>query len=322
MSHRTRHTSRDRSHHSSHHKYDKYEGRRHRDDSKDLDRYHSRKSSRRDRSHERSRDRSHSRYHRSKSPNHSSRHYHDDNYRSDYKSKNYKDSHDSKSRYDSNENSNSKSMLVAESTFSMDSIDQLLDYRKIGESQQTQYSNFDDNFDIEAQPKTISTDDVDNANKDPYENDAVLEAEKERIQKETLLRLQKHLENEGKKYPPAKSQASHPIFANDGSFLEMFKSMQGNMQQHQIPIQQPELPKPTAIASSSSASNSIARLKPIKRRGGKILKTGIVQKQRIVEDAEEVETQPNDSWNAYLKEVKRYKNVTCSDDNMTRSLVK
>lgn len=151
---------------------------------------------------------------------------------------------------------------------------------------------------------------------DPDGPDAVLEEEKQRIQQATMQRLQQHLEKEGKAYPPPKPQASHPIFANDGSFLEMFKSMQGNMQ-----------PQPSAVVAQAkpvaptiAVVNPITRFQPIKRRGAKILKTGIVQKQRIVEEADEPQT--SDSWSAYLKEVKRYKNVTCSDENMTRSLVK
>lgn len=98
---------------------------------------------------------------------------------------------------------------------------------------------------------------------------------------------------------------------------------QQQMQQTPAPQQaasdaQPKLSVPTA----STATNPINRFQPInRRRGAKILKTGIVQKQRIIEEPTE-EAAPSDSWNAYLKEVKRYKTVTCSDDNITRSLVK
>lgn len=103
--------------------------------------------------------------------------------------------------------------------------------------------------------------------------------------------------------------------------------MQGNMQQQQQPTTAPQQaaadaqPK-LAVPMASTATNSINRFQPInRRRGAKILKTGIVQKQRIIEEPTE-EAAPSDSWNAYLKEVKRYKTVTCSDDNITRSLVK
>lgn len=156
----------------------------------------------------------------------------------------------------------------------------------------------------------------------PAPFDPVAEEEKERIQRETYVRLQQYLVTEGKSYPAPKAQASHPIFANDGSFLETFKSLQGQMQQQQELLQpaQPEVAKPKEPAA---AVKEVARAPPtIKRRGGKILKTGVVRKQRIVEDADDAESQPKDSWSAYLKEVKRYKNVTCSEENMTRSLVK
>lgn len=163
---------------------------------------------------------------------------------------------------------------------------------------------------------------VDAGVEQPAPFDPVAEEEKERIQRETYVRLQQYLVTEGKSYPAPKAQASHPIFANDGSFLETFKSLQGQMQQQQELLQpaQPEVVKPKEPAA---AVKEVARAPPtIKRRGGKILKTGVVRKQRIVEDADDAESQPKDSWSAYLKEVKRYKNVTCSEENMTRSLVK
>lgn len=163
------------------------------------------------------------------------------------------------------------------------------------------------------------------------EPDSELEKEKQRIQRETMERLQKHFEKEGKAYPPPKPQASHPIFANDGSFLEIFKKTIQQQQQQQstsssslsaiataaIPAKESQN-KPTV--SAAATSNPAIPILPVKRRGAKILKTGIVQKQRIMEETED--PQPADSWNAYLKEVKRYKTVTCSDDNITRSLVK
>lgn len=58
-----------------------------------------------------------------------------------------------------------------------------------------------------------------------------------------------------------------------------------------------------------------------KRRGGKILKTGIVQKTKITDESVTEET-PNDAWSLYLQEVKKYKNVSCDADSKTRPLVK
>lgn len=175
--------------------------------------------------------------------------------------------------------------------------------------------------------------------------DAELEKEKERIQREAMERLQRHFEKEGKAYPPPKPQASHPVYANDGSFLEIFKrTVQQQQQQQQSSVSTSSSSSSSLLASAAAISaatstaiapnesqtkptistaaktNTVIPVLPVKRRGAKILKTGIVQKQRIVEEVED--PQPADSWNAYLKEVKRYKTVTCSDDNMTRSLVK
>ncbi|XP_031625037.1 serine/arginine-rich splicing factor 4 [Contarinia nasturtii] len=357
MSHRSRRgDDQDRSHSS--HRYEKYEHRHRRDDSRDRDYYHSKSSSsRRDKYRSRSRSpsyssKSYTRHHRnsrSRSPVHSSRHYRsrsrspgysnsrhqDDYHRSHHRSRDHKDDHrdlrESKSR-DSREHSQSR-YNIHEKFDTKNSIDkpytkheEVASNNMIDRAGSSAISSQTNENAHSEQPKTITY--------DPNDPDAVLEEEKQRIQRETLERLQKHLEAEGKSYPPKKPQASHPIFANDGSFLEMFKTIQGNMQQQQHFQQQPQLipqsqstsgiaqpTKPTA--PTSSTANSINRFQPInRRRGAKILKTGIVQKQRVVEETDEATAASNDSWNAYLKEVKRYKTVTCSDDNMTRSLVK
>lgn len=356
MSHRSRRSDdRDRSH-SSH----RYEHRHSRHDDSRDDResyYHSsKKSSRRDKSRSRyrnSRSRSpsygsknYSRHHRgsrSKSPGHSSRHhhhsrsrspaYHSSRHNDDYhRSHRHKELPDSKLQHNSREHSQTKHSTVSHEVFGVnikqqipkyDTSNQIINERgPMSISNQINDSSLsNDYYCASDEPKTVPF--------DPNDPDAVLEEEKQRIQRETLERLQKHLQAEGKAYPPPKPQASHPIFANDGSFLEMFKTMQGNMQQpqQQQQIQTPQLnsievqPKPS-VPITSTITNPINRFQPInRRRGAKILKTGIVQKQRIIEEPGE-EAAPSDSWNAYLKEVKRYKTVTCSDDNITRSLVK
>lgn len=345
MSHRTRHSSererdrdrdydrdrdrdgdRDRSH-RSHHKKDRHRRRRHH--SRHRDRHHSRKGSRRDRS----RDRSSDRY-------------------SDRSSDRSRD----KSRDRSWDRDRDRSQERSRNQTRDRSVDrqnaiQLIEHKNLSEQQQEAYTSMDnyqgvdvyhaagtpnhiDQHTYEDQPaqESHSTNDFLNVEEPaidaatetyatavPNEYDPVLEEEKERIQRETYVRLQQYLVNEGKSYPAPKPQASHPIFANDGSFLETFKSMQGQMQQQEIQQPEPEVVKP----KETQTPKEPVRLPPtIKRRGGKILKTGVVRKQRIVEDPDDAESQPKDSWSAYLKEVKRYKNVTCSEDNMTRSLVK
>lgn len=132
--------------------------------------------------------------------------------------------------------------------------------------------------------------------------------DKERIHKEMQERLIQHLAKEGKVYPPPKPQASHPIFANDGSFLETFKKMQEQQQQKFEQIE---------------GERKFVQQKPVfgKRRGGKILKTGIVQKPKLVDELSG-EINQNDAWALYLQEVKKYKNVSCDADSKTRPLVK
>lgn len=98
-------------------------------------------------------------------------------------------------------------------------------------------------------------------------------------------------------------------FKNDGSFLEMFKKMQEA---------QKETTKPDDTeATTSEAKKTI----PIfgKRRGGRILKTGVVQK---LKNPNEVEEEPKDAWSVYMKEVRKYKEACCDDDSKTRPLVK
>jgi len=140
--------------------------------------------------------------------------------------------------------------------------------------------------------------------------------DREKIHKEMQERLSLHLAREGKVYPPPKPQASHPIFANDGSFLETFKKMQ-EQQKQQIHDHKTE-PTTTAVPAAQQQYQ-----KPMfsKRRGGKILKTGIVQKPKITDETVTEET-PNDAWSLYLQEVKKYKNVSCDADSKTRPLVK
>lgn len=105
---------------------------------------------------------------------------------------------------------------------------------------------------------------------------------------------------------PAQSNA----FKNDGSFMEMFKKMQESMQQ-------PSGEKPTT---------SVLEEKPVappplmvgKRRGGRILKTGMVAKPKAGQTVE----QPKDAWSLYMAEVKKYREVCCQEEDNTRPLVK
>ncbi|KAJ8973774.1 hypothetical protein NQ317_002977 [Molorchus minor] len=96
------------------------------------------------------------------------------------------------------------------------------------------------------------------------------------------------------------------LFKNDGSFLEMFKKMQEQQQKAQQESEPSnEVKKPLAPAFG-------------KRRGGKVLKTGMVQKVKVTN---EDDNNAQDAWSVYMKEVRRYKEVCCDDDSKTRPLV-
>ncbi|KAI4484512.1 hypothetical protein M0804_007078 [Polistes exclamans] len=104
--------------------------------------------------------------------------------------------------------------------------------------------------------------------------------------------------------PPPQPNA----FKNDGSFMEMFKKMQEQMQPTQQPTtsvleEKPVIPPPLMVG---------------KRRGGRILKTGMVAKPKTEPTTE----QPKDAWSLYMAEVKKYREVCCQEEDNTRPLVK
>lgn len=111
-------------------------------------------------------------------------------------------------------------------------------------------------------------------------------------------------------------QPKENAFRNDGSFLEMFKKMQEE--------QQRKAAEEAAAAAAATEGAANLNKKPLpafgKRRGGRVLKTGMVQKTKTVESTDV--TEPQDAWSIYLKEVKRYKEACCDDDSKTRPLVK
>lgn len=108
-------------------------------------------------------------------------------------------------------------------------------------------------------------------------------------------------------------------FANDGSFLERFKLMQQQfeVQQQMAPYYAAETMGQTGILFQSTSSNPPAPLVG-RRRGGKILKTGVVEKPKKRNADQDP---PSDAWALYLREVQRYKSVVCDDDT-GRPLVK
>lgn len=176
------------------------------------------------------------------------------------------------------------------------------------------------------------------SNKTDYVPDIQTEEERIEFQKKMQEKLQAHLAAEGKLYPrPKPVPVVHTVtgFANDGSFLEMFKKMQeqaqvagtfpmsGSIEDNSVTqfypcssAQTTQAVIPTTIHQQQPVPVSIVG----RRRGGKILKTGIVKKPKPIEESF-TET-PNDAWNLYLLEVKKYKNASCDADSKTRPLVK
>lgn len=96
------------------------------------------------------------------------------------------------------------------------------------------------------------------------------------------------------------------VFKNDGTFLEMFKKMQEQQKK---------------VEETAPAPETSKKVLPVfgKRRGGKVLKTGLVQK---LKPQNEEETTSEDAWSVYMKEVRKYKEACCDDDSKTRPLVK
>ncbi|XP_060534889.1 probable ATP-dependent RNA helicase DDX46 [Cylas formicarius] len=125
------------------------------------------------------------------------------------------------------------------------------------------------------------------------------------IVKEEDMRLEDEEEEEDE-------EETNPVpFKNDGTFLEMFKKMQEMEKMKEEP----------AEAKAEEAKRPIMPPTFGKRRGGKVLKTGVVQKVRTKDDEEEASTS-NDAWSIYMKEVRKYKEACCDDDSKTRPLVK
>lgn len=120
------------------------------------------------------------------------------------------------------------------------------------------------------------------------------------------------------------------LFANDGSFLELFKRKMEEEQRQRQEEPPPGPQRPDQPASAAAGPGNQKRKGgpgPTfsfvgKRRGGNklALKTGIVAKKQKTED--EVLTSKGDAWAKYMAEVKKYKAHQCGDDDKTRPLVK
>ncbi|ESP05471.1 hypothetical protein LOTGIDRAFT_78082, partial [Lottia gigantea] len=90
-------------------------------------------------------------------------------------------------------------------------------------------------------------------------------------------------------------------FANDGSFMAMFRKKVNEEQMNK---------------ESKGVKRPVGR-----RKGPKMLKTGVVAKK--VKDEEEEEDTNSDAWSKYLAEVRKYKSQKCiEDDGGSTPLVK
>ncbi|XP_016352092.1 uncharacterized protein C19orf43-like [Sinocyclocheilus anshuiensis] len=116
-------------------------------------------------------------------------------------------------------------------------------------------------------------------------------------------------------------------FANDGSFMELFKKKMEEEERRKRETEEEEEEEKTK--SSAAAGQAPPDKKSFgvssfvgKRRGGArlALKTGMVAKKQKLDS--EVEAGKGDAWTKYMAEVKKYKAHQCGDDDKTRPLVK
>ncbi|MED6279915.1 hypothetical protein CHARACLAT_005650 [Characodon lateralis] len=121
--------------------------------------------------------------------------------------------------------------------------------------------------------------------------------------------------------PAGAAPAVANVFANDGSFMEIFKKKM----EEEKSKKEARLTGGEAIAPEQGHTSVEKKAPPVtsfvgKRRGGVFLKTGVVAKKQK-KDAE-AEAGKSDAWSKYMAEVKKYKAHQCSDDDKTRPLVK
>ncbi|XP_070779713.1 telomerase RNA component interacting RNase [Enoplosus armatus] len=124
---------------------------------------------------------------------------------------------------------------------------------------------------------------------------------------------------------PASSKSPVPggnVFANDGSFMEMFKK---KMEEEEKRKKETQQTGGEARATEQGQTSVEKKPPPVtsfvgKRRGGVFLKTGMVAKKQKHDT--EAEPGKSDAWSKYMAEVKKYKAHQCGDDDKTRPLVK
>lgn len=122
--------------------------------------------------------------------------------------------------------------------------------------------------------------------------------------------------------PGVSKAAAANSFANDGSFMEMFKKKMEE-EKRKKEMDQGCGDKSTADEGQSTQEKKTPSVTSFvgKRRGGSklALKTGMVAKKQKVDPEMEGK---GDAWTKYMAEVKKYKAHQCGDDDKTRPLVK
>ncbi|XP_002025422.2 uncharacterized protein LOC6600257 [Drosophila persimilis] len=142
---------------------------------------------------------------------------------------------------------------------------------------------------------------------------------RDRIHRETQERLKKlrsTLAKDPKMSATAKAGTSGSYFANDGSFLDIFKKMQE--EQNTIARESISAVGPYIVATAVGAP-APPPLCVGRRRGGKALKTGRVPK---LQDRAKKMVDPKDFWSVYLAEVEKYNTTGCEKAEGHSKLVK
>jgi len=127
-----------------------------------------------------------------------------------------------------------------------------------------------------------------------------------------------------KEQGPSKAEdkeAKTNVFKNDGSFLELFRKMQEEEAAKKLqegvknPEEEPNVSAPLLEEAPKPPPTLVG-----KRRGGRVLPTGQVKKQKS--EAEAAQSSNKDAWSAYMAEVKKYQSTTCEEEGKNRPLVK
>lgn len=110
-------------------------------------------------------------------------------------------------------------------------------------------------------------------------------------------------------------------FANDGSFMELFKKKMEDEERRKREGEEEEEKTKSSAAAPDKKPLSVSSFVGKRRGGARLaLKTGVVAKKQKPDS--EVEAGKGDAWMKYMAEVKKYKAHQCGDDDKTRPLVK